>query len=336
MLIRRWHPPAFPDCWRDHRYLWVPVDPPLGAGATVSLIGETQVRRWLTSVRLRPQPDGVYLTELLAFTDLGVEMVASSWSLAELARIPPDRLALGPVTHGGAVATHSAAGVRAVCVDLDGTPSVWWAPHQCRSGQPRVKANLAVVSDDPVDQVALRLLRRLLNPEVTRPTARELAARLLLWAVLDRVPLAAATPTGGFAPDPLDSLSWHDVPPAPGPGPPTPPARLPQVRPGTWAGEADPLAAAVGALATRRVGVLAELVAVRLDSEPTPHDLRRLARAVDHPDPDWAGLVDPGDTPSLLDVLHAFIPTRWMLAGELRSHFNRADLAAMVLSAPSL
>jgi len=302
----------------------------------VSLIGETEVRRWLTSVRLRPQPGGVYLTELLAFTDPGVELVASAWSLAELERISPDRLALVPVTHGGAVATHGAAGVRAVCVDLNGTPSVWWAPHDGDQGPGGEDANLVTVGDGPGDRAALRLLWRLLTPEVTRPTARELAARLLLWAVLDRVPVTAATATGGFAPDPLDSLSWHTVPPAPGPGPPRPFAGQPRVRPGIWASKADPLAAAVGALATRRSGVLADLVAVHLPDAPTPSDLRRLARAVDHPDPDWAGLVDPDDTPALLDVLHAFIPTRWMLAGELRNRFNRAELADLVLLAPSL
>jgi manganese/zinc/iron transport system permease protein len=38
----------------------------------------------------------------------------------------------------------------------------------------------------------------------------------------------------------------------------------------------------------------------------------------------------------LLSVLHAFIPTRWMLAGELRSRFGRPDLAALVLSGPPL
>jgi len=299
----------------------------------MSLIGESEVRRWLTSVRLRPQPEGVHLTELLAFTDDGVELVASSWSLAELERIPPDYLALGPVTNGGAVATHSTAGVRAVCADLDGTPSVWWAPHQGNGG---TSVDPVPVGNGCGDHESLRLLWRLLSADVTRPTATELSGRLLLWAALDSVPVTAATPSTSCAPDPVEALSWYDVPPAPGPGPPEPSGCRPRLRPGTWTGEADPLAAAVRALATRHTRVLAQLVGVRLVEGPTPWDLRKLARAVGHPDPDWSGLADPDDTTALLSVLHAFIPTRWMLAGELRSRFGRPDLAALVLSGPPL
>lgn len=302
----------------------------------MSLVGETEVRRWLTSVRLRPQPPGVHVIELLAFTDGGVELVASSWSLAELERIPPDRLALGPVTNGGAVATHGSRGVRAVCTDLDGTHSVWWSPGPDTGDCQSMASDLVPVGDMSNDCDSLRLLRRLLNPQATRPTTTELAARLLLWAVLDSLPATAATLPAGCTPDPLSTLEWSEAPPVWGPGPPMVPPHRVHVRPGYWPGEADPLAAAVGALATRRPRVLADLVAVRLPDEPTPHELRNLACAVGHPDPDWTGLVHPDDTLAPIDVLHAFIPTRWMLAGELRNRFDRPELAALVLSAPPL
>ena len=61
--------------------------------------------------------------------------------------------------------------------------------------------------------------------------------------------------------------------------------------------------------------------------------LARLAELVEHPSLDWPMDEPPADLDAQMTFLHACIPSRWVLADELRSIDHRPDLADLVMAA---
>jgi hypothetical protein len=224
---------------------------------------------------------------LYAFTEDGLVKVADGPDLRSLGVLPADRLALGPVTQGGLVVWRLAESRRFVCADDAGGVEVWSVDHNGRQ-------QVDLVGDD---HDAAALLWRLMDPVATRPRAREVLARLLLWAWIQH-PVSArhAGVTVAFA-------SLH-------------------LAPGVEAFSAGQL---------RRLG---RLVGVAVNDLVSPDDVCRLAPQLGHPDLDWTDYVDDNDVEAQLDFLHACVPTRWALSAELRT-MGRPDLAVMVMAAPA-
>lgn len=114
---------------------------------------------------------------LIALTDPGPTRMASGADLASLTLLPADRLALGPVTLGGLVATRTADGWRLVMADEHGAVDCRVVTTPDRRAE-SVPGNLA-------DLDAAALLWRLQHPASTRSGPVELLMRLLLWAWFD-------------------------------------------------------------------------------------------------------------------------------------------------------
>jgi hypothetical protein len=247
----------------------------------------TDLSGWFVSVVEAPSagtPEGF---ELYAFTSDGLVRLSGGPTLASLVMLPPDRLALGPVTFGGMVVARFPGGRTFVCVDDAGGLEVW---HDGQDGHRRAEPT----GDD---HEAAALLWRLMDPMATRPGARELLARLLLWAWIDR---SVAVDCVGL------EVAFAEL----------------HLRPGIEAFSAGRL---------RRLG---RLLGVTVGDLTTPEDIRLAASVLDHPDLDWTGFAGDEDTDQQLDFLHACIPTRWAMADDLRVNCRRPDLATMVMAAP--
>jgi hypothetical protein len=234
-------------------------------------------------------PAGVAGYELHAFTSEGPVRLSGGPTLPALAMLPADRLALGPVTFGGMVVTLRPAGRRFVCVDDAGGLEVW---EETGVGTRQV----GMTGDD---HEAAALLWRLMDPAATRPELRELMARLLLWAWIDR-----PVDTGRPAVD----IAFADMNLMPG----------------------------IEAFSSGRLRRLGRLVGVEVGDLVTSADICQAAERVGHPELDWTGMVDEDATADQLDFLNACLPTRWSLAEELRTSCRRPDLAAMVMAAPAV
>lgn len=114
---------------------------------------------------------------LIALAGPGPIRMASGADLASLARLPADRLALGPATLGGIVATRTSNGWRLVIADEHGAISSRVVRPAHRQPRP--------VPSEPQDLDAAALLWRLQHPGATRCGPVELLMRLLLWAWFD-------------------------------------------------------------------------------------------------------------------------------------------------------
>lgn len=217
---------------------------------------------------------------LVALTAQGPTVIASPRTPAA-AHLPADRLSLGPATLGGMVVSGPPECLRMVLADDDGAMAVVVA-----SGDQLVEE--AVTTDD-VDAVAL--LWRLQDPGVTRTTADELLARLLLWACLNN-------PPHGTAPN----LAME---------------------------------AAVASVAAGDLAGLADLLGVGVPMAPDAADVREVAAVLGHPSLSWDDIACVHDELDRLDYLNACVPTRWLLADELRTLDHRPDLADAVMGAPT-
>ncbi len=145
------------------------------------------------------------------------------------------------------------------------------------------------------DSDAAGVMWHLMDAGATRPVLGELVGRLLLWAWLD------------------DSHERRRL----GPG-------------GT-----DAVVSGVRAFARGDMDALAGLLEVPIETPVTPASITRAAMVVDHPPLQVSDPVAHRTIADEVDYLHACIPTRWSLADELRIRHRRADLADMVMAAPT-
>lgn len=151
------------------------------------------------------------------------------------------------------------------------------------------------VESEPSDADALAVMRHLMDPGATRPVLDEILGRLLLWASLDNT-----------------QDRWRLA-----------------------LGRSDAIVPGVRAFARSDLRALANLLEVAIETPVTPASIVRMAIVVDHPSLEVPGLVAPRTLTSEIDYLHACVPTRWALAAELRVRHGRADLAEMVMAAPT-
>lgn len=90
----------------------------------------------------------------------------------------------------------------------------------------------------------------------------------------------------------------------------------------------------VGAFATAELSALALMCGRDLPDPVTTDAIRSLALSVGHPPLPIPDRVLNGPEDRQRAYLHAMVPTRWMLADQLRNDFRRPDLAAVVMAAP--
>lgn len=145
------------------------------------------------------------------------------------------------------------------------------------------------------DSDAAGVMWHLMDAGATRPVLGELVGRLLLWAWLD------------------DS---HD-------------------RRRRGPGRVDAVVPGVRAFARGDMDALAGLLEVPIETPVTPASISRAAVTVGHPPLQVPDPVAHRTIADEADYLHACIPTRWSLADELRKRHRRADLAEMVMAAPT-
>lgn len=108
------------------------------------------------------------------------------------------------------------------------------------------------------------------------------------------------------------------------------------VRQATIAAGGDDVDPGLERLIDGDVAALADLLGVSLPEHPDANGVRSLATSVDHPALDWETLPWVVSEQQRLDFLHACLPTRWLLADELRTCDGRPDLAErLMLGAPA-
>lgn len=246
----------------------------------------TDFRGWVTSVGLHgPGPEDWSRFELCALTAEGPVVMVAGPDLMSLSWYPADRLALGPVTFGGMVVRRSSQAVRMTCLDTAGQSEVWLGSTD----------GFAPIPAEASDGDAVAMMRRLMDPQTTRPVIDEVLGRLLLWAWLD---------------DTWDR--WR-----------------------LRSGRAGVVVPGVRAFARGDLHGLAALLEVPLETPVTPIGISRTAAVLDHPPLEVPNLVAGRSPTDEVDYLHACVPTRWSLAAELRSRHHRSDLAEMVMAAPT-
>lgn len=126
---------------------------------------------------------------LIALAGPGPIRMASGADLASLTVLPADRLALGPATLGGLVATRTLDGWRLVIADEHGAICSRQVTMADRRAEP--------MPCDLADLDAAALLWRLQHPGATRSGPVELLMRLLLWAWFDHPERPLGNQDGG-------------------------------------------------------------------------------------------------------------------------------------------